>query len=138
MLGSNNFNAMLVAFLLLLKNETSASPFNQPKFCPTVKWNRDATTFVMSNVSEVTADTIFIDTNNMIHVKFTDLEKSRILVWHGNSTYSVTIPVEDVSIVAPILISDVGEIYVDRLDGQIIKQIPNTNEFVSVKDFKAS
>ncbi|CAF1251685.1 unnamed protein product [Adineta ricciae] len=115
---------MVVAFLLFLKNETSASSFNQPKFCPTVKWNRYATTFVMSNVSEVTADTIFIDTHNMIHVKFTDLEKSRILVWHGNSTYPVTIHVEDVSIVAPILISDVGEIYVDRLDGQIIKHIP--------------
>ncbi|UJR12847.1 hypothetical protein I4U23_017021 [Adineta vaga] len=101
---------MVVVFLLIHINGISALSFNQPKFCPTVKWSRNATTFFGSDVLGRQGGKIFINTNNTIYVAAN--EKRQILVWHENNTQPMIIHEEDWTPFVSIFVSNIGEIYI--------------------------
>ncbi|CAF1562161.1 unnamed protein product [Adineta ricciae] len=124
---------MLVVFLLIVINGISAVSFNRPKFCPTVEWNRDATTFIKNYVLSAAAAGIFIDTNNIIYVAAA--KKSQILVWHEDSTDPMTIQGEDWSEFSSMWVSNIGEIYISFSNDAIMKRIPSTNTFVEIVGF---
>ncbi|CAF1426034.1 unnamed protein product [Adineta ricciae] len=123
-----------VVFLLILINGISAIWFNQPKFCPTIKWNPVATTFFRQDVTYTDYGLIlFIDTNNTIYIS--DTEDYKILVWHKGIGDPTIIPVKDGCIFQSTYVSKIHEIYIPCENKKLIKWVPNERIFVDIMDF---
>ncbi|CAF1592431.1 unnamed protein product [Adineta ricciae] len=108
--------------------------FNQPKLCPTVQWNRTATTFMNRIVVQNNGPQIFIDTNNTIYVA-TDAKK-QILIWHENSTDPIIIEEEKWPVISSIFVSNKGDIYISFDSSKIIKWAQSNNNSVDIPDFE--
>ena len=111
-----------------------AAPFNQPKSCPTAKWNRTATTFINTGLYGSPPNSIFATTSNTIYV--TIEASNKILVTDADSADPMIVQGREGWAITSVFVSNNSEIYIDSLDGKIVKWMPSTNNFVDVVDFK--
>ncbi|CAF1647902.1 unnamed protein product [Adineta ricciae] len=125
---------MVVVFLLILINRITTLWFNQPQFCPTVEWSRDAITFVNTSTAGISEGDIFIDANNTIYIAVS--QKKQILIWHENTTYPMIIGRDDWSLIFSIFVPNTSEIYISFSDSKIIKWMASTNTFVNITHFQ--
>ncbi|CAF1676676.1 unnamed protein product, partial [Adineta ricciae] len=109
--------------------------FNEPQFCPTVKWNEPAVTFFQDkNRGSNHAIEIFIDIDNTIYAVNTGGDQ--ILVWRKHDTFPMAIHAQDWCIFSSIFVSKIGDIYTSCNTNEIIRWIPSTNTFVNTTTFE--
>ncbi|CAF1405644.1 unnamed protein product [Adineta ricciae] len=127
---------MNVVFLLIFISKISAVFLNEPKFCPTVKWNEPAITFFQDkNRGSNHAIEIFIDIDNTIYAINTGGDQ--ILVWRKHDTFPMTIHDQDWCIFSSIFVPKINEIYISCWRSEIIRWIPSTNTFVNITTFES-
>ncbi|CAF1405701.1 unnamed protein product [Adineta ricciae] len=127
---------MNVVFLLIFISKISAVFFNEPKFCPTVKWNEPATTFSPNDEDSLSSTDvdIFIDIDNTIYVALK--REYQILVWRKQDTFPMIIHVQNWCKLSSIFVSKIGDIYTSCNTNEIIRWIPSTNTFVNTTTFE--
>ncbi|CAF1191151.1 unnamed protein product [Adineta steineri] len=111
--------------------------FNQPKFCPNVTWNPNATTFANQTTVGSQPYGIFVNTNNSIYVA--DEQNSRIQVWTNNSINPTSTIYGTLSSPYFLFVTTNGDIYVDNGNNhRVDKFTGNTNISVSVMNVNGS
>ncbi|CAF1225475.1 unnamed protein product, partial [Adineta ricciae] len=112
---------MHIVIVLILLYEISALSYDQPKLCPTAKWNQDASPFagVHDVGTEEHAVLIFIDANNTFYV--TSDAKNQVIVRSHITVDPTTISYVDFSVADSIFVSNNGDIYIAANQGRVYK-----------------
>ncbi|UJR19290.1 hypothetical protein I4U23_022419 [Adineta vaga] len=111
------------------KNSKIIYSLNQPKFCPNVKWNSDATTFVDEKIIGYRRGVFFIDKNNTVYIVHKDEDK--ILTWYKDRFDTITISDYEDSFIYSMFVTNIGDIYIST-NRQIIKWISSSNTFTKI------
>jgi hypothetical protein len=89
---------------------SSGQSFNQPRFCPSVSWHPNATTFANSTILGSNTSGLFVNTNNTVYMASMALKQ--ILIWQeGNTSIARTIPFNRTSL-AGLFVTTFGDIYI--------------------------
>jgi hypothetical protein len=89
-----------------------AVSYNQPKFCPTIAWNENATTFADQSTVGTQPETVFVNTDNTVYVAALTL--NRVQVWLEESISPITPIVNRLSMPWSLFVTITGDIYVDN------------------------
>ena len=107
---------MISIILILLCLLILEASYNQPKFCPSAKWNPNATTFADNNTIGINFYHIFIDRNNTAYVPATSLD--RVIIWREQSTTPIRNISADLNNPCSIFVTLDGSIYIDNGDNK--------------------
>ncbi|CAF1128442.1 unnamed protein product [Adineta ricciae] len=120
---------MFFILLMLFINGIEVFSINQHKFCPTAKWNSDASTF-NEKIIAIKGSSMFIDKKNTIYALSRD--KARILIWPSGQIQPIIINCTTEARLHFMFVSNIGDIYISATDNTITQWIANTNEFVDI------
>jgi hypothetical protein len=115
-----------------------ALSFNQPKFCPTASWNRNAITFANQSIVGSEPYSVFVNSNNTIYVA--NRENDIIYVWHENSSNPTNIIYGNFTSPYSLFVTSNGDIYIDdgERNGRVQKWIAKSNTTVTVMNVNSS
>lgn len=103
----------------------SGLSYNQPKFCPSAKWNPNAITFTNESTVGDNPYGIFVDINNTIYVA--DKQNGRVSIWPPSSTTPTRILSGGINSPFSLFVAINGDIFIDNGDanGRVDKWVPN-------------
>jgi tripartite motif-containing protein 71 len=115
-----------------------AVSFNQPKFCSTPAWNRDATTFANQSIIGSSPGTLFIDAKDSVYI--VNQKTNQILVWNDNNINQPKAISGNFSNSSSIFVTSNGDVYIDngQSNGRVEKLISSTHTFVTVMNVYSS
>ncbi|UJR17432.1 hypothetical protein I4U23_004327 [Adineta vaga] len=94
--------------------------FNQPKFCPDVFWNSNATTFLGNDTIDLKPNGIFIDTKNNVYM--VSEYNNSINIWFENNINSTRTISTNFSAISDIFVTLNGDIYISYFyNGEIAR-----------------
>ncbi|CAF1631136.1 unnamed protein product, partial [Adineta ricciae] len=107
--------------------------FNQPKLCPTAKWNTAESQFAIRKTDNFRSPILFIDKKSTIYAHTG--EDGEILVWSKDSARPTSvISYQSEFTPTSLYVSDNGNIYLSTVHQGILKWIASNNSFVRFMD----
>ncbi|CAF1386503.1 unnamed protein product [Adineta steineri] len=133
-----NMSVFIIILLIILKNETLALSFNQPKFSPTPIWNSNGITFANQSIVGEEPCAIFVNTNNTIYAA--NQENNSIVIWHEESVNPTNIIFGNFTRSTSLFVTSNGDIYIDdgAENGRVQRWIAETGIFVKVMNINSS